>query len=57
MPNALCRSHTGRPNLLDAPINEPARRKHWSEYGSGAEPQMARAISAFDTLDDLEARA
>ena len=57
MPKALCLSHTGRPNLLDAAANDPARRKHCSEYSIGADPQMARALSAFDTLDDLKARA
>jgi hypothetical protein len=57
MPNALCLSPTGRPNLLDAAANGAARRKHWSEYSIEADPQIARAISAFDTLDDLEPTA
>jgi hypothetical protein len=36
---------------------DPNRKKHWSEYSVTADPEMARAISSFSTLDDLEATA
>jgi hypothetical protein len=41
----------------EAAAQDPSRKKHLSEFPVKADPEMLRAISAFDTLDDLRATA
>ena len=41
----------------EAAAQDPSRKQHLSEFPVNADPQMLRAISAFDTLDDLGATA
>jgi hypothetical protein len=40
-----------------AALQDPTRKKHWSEYNAATSPEMLRGISAFSTVDDLEAIA